>query len=372
MLTARSVGAAPRRTLARCGNAVCAAHGQCRGRAIRMRTIWVISDGAAGNRRQALALAAALGGPVRELQLRPRAPWRWFGPRLALGGAYVWGAQGYAALTPPWPPLAIGCGRHAALATRLLRRFSRGLTRTVQILDPRAPPRYWDLVIAPRHDALAGGNVLAPLGSLHPVDATWLADARAAWVEMARLPPPRTGVLLGGPRRGVALDARWQARCAAVLRGLLAGGGSALVVASRRTPPGLADAIARALPGVPVRLWRDARDGANPYPGVLAWADRLLVSPDSVNMLSEAAATGVPVHTVLAAPLPPRLARFHAALRAGGWLVEPGAPRAAAMPLRETAAIAQQVRQRLGWDLAPAGHGGDGSGTVLEEPQSGE
>ncbi|MDE3140203.1 MAG: mitochondrial fission ELM1 family protein, partial [Pseudomonadota bacterium] len=97
----------------------------------------------------------------------------------------------------------------------------------------------------------------------------------------------------------------------------------------------------------PRQVWHGAVDGINPYPGVLAWSDRLLVSPDSVNMLSEAAACGVPLHTVVSAPLPPRLARFHAALRAGGWLLDADAAYGAPAPLRETAAIAARVRDIL-------------------------
>ena len=68
------------------------------------------------------------------------------------------------------PALAIGCGRQAALATRLLR--ARG-SQAVQILDPRIDPRHWDLVIAPEHDTLRGDNVIPTLGSLHPVDDLW-------------------------------------------------------------------------------------------------------------------------------------------------------------------------------------------------------
>ncbi|NCT88986.1 nucleoside-diphosphate sugar epimerase, partial [Stenotrophomonas acidaminiphila] len=43
---------------------------------------WTITDGRAGNVRQAVALASALrlGGQQR-LQLAPRAPWRWLAPR---------------------------------------------------------------------------------------------------------------------------------------------------------------------------------------------------------------------------------------------------------------------------------------------------
>ncbi|MHB1284649.1 MAG: mitochondrial fission ELM1 family protein, partial [Metallibacterium scheffleri] len=264
-----------------------------------MHSIWVISDGAAGNRRQALALAAALGGAARELMLRPRAPWSWLAPRVAAGGLLAWDRRARAQLAPPWPGLVIGCGRQAALATRQLREIGGGSCRSVQILDPRCDTRHWDVVIAPRHDGLRGANVLAPLGSLHPIDTAWLADARAAWQHFAHLPAPRIGVLLGGPRRGVALDAAWRSALGATLRALLRQGGSVLITASQRTPTGMVDACLQAIGERPRQVWHGAGDGINPYPGVLAWSDRLLVSPDSVNMLSEAAACGVPLHTVV-------------------------------------------------------------------------
>lgn len=322
-----------------------------------MQDAWVITDGSAGNQRQALALAQALGVHARTLTLAPRPPWSWLAPRLTLGGRLAWPALQRAALTPPWPALAIGCGRDAALATRLLRGLSQGTCRSVQILDPRAPPRYWDLLIAPRHDGLVGTNVLNPLGSLHPVDAEWLAAGREAYAEFAALPRPRLALLLGGPRRGIALDTAWTDALIAGLRSrLVRHGGSVLLSASRRTPPALVAAISDALTGVPGVRWRGAADGCNPYPGLLAWADRVIVSPDSVNMLSEAAAIGVPVHTLTLAPLPRRLTRFHAALRAGGWLADlddDSAP--PAQPLREAAAIAAEVARRLDLDVA---HGG--------------
>jgi mitochondrial fission protein ELM1 len=40
----------------------------------------------------------------------------------------------------------------------------------------------------------------------------------------------------------------------------------------------------------------DAGDGATPYADILAMADAVLVTADSVNMMGEAAATGAPVH----------------------------------------------------------------------------
>jgi len=313
-------------------------------------TCWVVTDHAAGNQRQALALAAALGLAPRHLLLEARAPWSWLAPHLAAGSRYALPPAQRAAFAPPWPRLAIGCGRQAALWTRRLRALSGGSCYTVQILDPRMAPDHWDTVIAPRHDGLAGPNVIDPLGSLNPVDDAWLAEARARWPQLGQLPSPRVGVLLGGPRRGIDLDADCADALARRLRDhCQAQAGSLLVVASRRTPDAVAEAFRRHVrAAVPGLFWRNDDDGPNPYAGVLAWSDALVVTPDSVNMLSEACAVGCPVHTFASAPLPARIARFHQALRQRGLLHDLGeSVPVQAPPLRETAAVAALVRARM-------------------------
>jgi mitochondrial fission protein ELM1 len=147
---------------------------------------WVITDEAAGNQRQALALAEYLKLPIRHLILQPRAPWSWLAPRLTLAGMWALNPDGRALLAPPWPLVAIGCGRTAALFTRMLRGLSQGHCHTVQILDPRIASSHWDTVIAPRHDQAEGPNVLTPLGSLNTIDDAWLADGRQSCPHFAR------------------------------------------------------------------------------------------------------------------------------------------------------------------------------------------
>jgi Predicted nucleoside-diphosphate-sugar epimerase len=171
---------------------------------------WTITDGRAGNVRQAVALASALRlGGVRRLQLEPRAPWRWAAPRQLPGMDDGYGPAFSNLLQMP-PALAIGCGRQAAAALRRLR--PRG-TRTVQILDPRIDPRHWDLVVVPEHDRLRGANVLTLLGSLNPVDDNWLAAGRAAFAAFEALPAPRTALLVGGPTEHAPWTAAASCRC---------------------------------------------------------------------------------------------------------------------------------------------------------------
>lgn len=308
------------------------------------RTAWVISDGAAGNERQALALASALGASARVLALPLRAPWAWFAPRRLLGGRLALAPRDRAGFESPWPDVAIGCGRSAALLTRMLRGLSRGGCYTVQILDPRVDPRHWDAVVAPRHDRLEGANVLTTLGSLNLIDDVWLASGRDAFPDFATLPRPRVALLVGGPRRGIDFDTALSQRLADTVR-MAAQGGSVLATTSRRTPAAFSATLRDQLAAFPGTFWNG--EGTNPYPGLLGWADRIVATPDSVNMLSEACATGVPVHTATVASLPDKLARFHAALREQGLLTDPGDTRAAVPPLRETQTVAAQLRERI-------------------------
>ncbi len=305
-----------------------------------------VSDGRAGNARQAVALARALDAAAGDFMLEPRAPWRWCAPRRLPGDDAAFG-DGFAALLGRPPALAVGCGRQAALATRLLRE--RG-ARVVQALDPRLAPSHWDVVVAPEHDRLRGDNVVTLLGSLNPVDDAWLERARAEFPAPAELAGPRVAFLVGGPTAQARYDRRELTAWIEAIDAILArDGGTLMVSASRRTPPGFRARLRERCAKRAALLWLDAGDGENPYPGLLAWADRIVCTPDSVNMLSEAAATRAPVHVADPGIAQGRLRTFVDALSARGRIRPLDAALApfAVEPLRETARVAAEVRRRL-------------------------
>src|SRR3546814_14692136 len=95
--------------------------------------------------------------------------------------------------------------------------------------------------------------------------------------------------------------------------------------------------------------WRDDGDGPNPYPGLLAWADRIVCSADSVNMVSEACATRAPVFVFEPGRVTGRPRRFLDALLARGRIRAMDATLAAfdVEPLRETERVAAEIRGRL-------------------------
>lgn len=302
-----------------------------------------VTDGHAGNRRQAEALASALGhADAPHITLTPSWLARGLAPRRFPGAAHALGDELAQVLSSP-PGIVIGCGRQAALATRLLRDAG---SRSIQILDPRIDARHWGRVIVPTHDPLRGDNVIPMLGSLHDVDDLWLAQARSDFPQLADIPASRIALLVGGPSKHWSMDdAAFDAALASLQQTALTAGGSLLVTASRRTPAAW-QAMLRA--STATLVWRDDHDGPNPYRGLLGWADAIVCTADSVNMLSEASATNVPVHVLGANRLQGRPRVFLDALLASGRVRMLDASLAAfpVTPLRETSRVAEQLQ---GW-----------------------
>ena len=76
---------------------------------------WILTDGAAGNANQAVALASALGLDARRIDLRWRGGWRMLAPHF-MPRDFRNAFSDSAGLQPPWPKVAIGCGRLGAAA----------------------------------------------------------------------------------------------------------------------------------------------------------------------------------------------------------------------------------------------------------------
>ncbi|MFZ5617927.1 MAG: mitochondrial fission ELM1 family protein [Pseudomonadota bacterium] len=326
----------------------------------RAPTCWVVTDGRAGIEAQALGLAEAIADrtplDVVRKRIRVRAPWGAL-PRAFLGDALSKLAPDSDGLDPPYPDLWIACGRASVPLTIAMKRKSPQ-TFTIQLQDPRAPSTLFDLVIAPAHDRLAGDNVFSIVGSTNRV-------ARKAFDRAT----PRAGggmnvaVLIGGSNRAFRLTPADAALIARQLAELSGTGAAISVTTSRRTPPAAAEALCKALKGVAQIIWRAGADDpkSNPYPAMLSDADFILVTEDSVNMATEAAATGKPVFVLRLrrkAFAPARkFDAFHESLRQRGvskffagrletWTYE---------PLDETARAADEAIRRWRESVSRAG-----------------
>jgi hypothetical protein len=277
---------------------------------------WVLHDGKAGMVSQTIGLAEATGLPFAEKRLAIRPPWRWLPPLLwpmplaAAGGA---GAR----LEPPWPDFVIGCGRNTAMPALAIRRASAGRTIAAQIQTPGVGRDEFDLLVVPAHDRPRGDRIVVTRGAVHRVTPARLAAERARFPDLAALPRPVVAVLLGGANKAYSLTLRRLADIADGLAAILRrSGGSALVTPSRRTGAEGLRLVRDRLAGLPAVVWDGAGD--NPYFAYLGLADAFLATADSVSMISEAAATGKPVHVLELDGGNAKFTRFHQSMRQAG------------------------------------------------------
>jgi uncharacterized protein len=262
---------------------------------------------------QALGLAEAVGFPFIEKSLTIRFPWTHLPPRLWF---FPFAATHHRPkLAPPWPQLVIGCGRNAAMPALAIRRASGGHTVAVQIQDPGIGE--FDLSVVPEHDGLRGPRVIVTRGAVHRVTPSRLAAETRRFPALAAMSRPILSVLIGGTNKAYRLTLRRMREIADAVGEILRNqGGSALLTPSRRTGAAGIALLRNRLNGLPAVIWDGA--GENPYFAFLALADAFLVTADSVSMISEAAATGKPVHILGLNGGNAKFVRFHAAMREAG------------------------------------------------------
>jgi mitochondrial fission protein ELM1 len=306
--------------------------------------VWVLHDGKAGMRSQALGLAEATGFRVMEKPLKIRPPWSILPPQLWPLARYAV-AGGKFQFAPPWPDAVIGCGRNTVIPALAVRRASGGRTIAAQVQDPRFGRDEFDLMVVPEHDRLRGPRVITTKGALHRITEEKLAAEARRFPELSALPRPILGVLIGGSNRAYRLTLdRLGTIADAIAASLRVTGGSVVLTPSRRTGEAGIALLRERLKDLPAAIWD--MTGDNPYFAYLAVADAFLVTADSVSMISEAAATGRPVHILGLDGGDAKFARFHQVMRDTG-ITRPFAGRVESWryaPLDDTARAGTALR----------------------------
>jgi mitochondrial fission protein ELM1 len=281
-------------------------------------TIWAVSDGRIGIEAQAMGLAEAVARERPASVAGVRIGWRFGLGRLPSALIPTLALKAHPPIAPPWPDIWIAAGRSSLPLSMRMRGWSGGRTFVVQTQDPGPAKPVLDLVIPPLHDEIEGDNVFPILGSptrLH--DAGMARGLERFGARFEPLPRPRAALIVGGKSNSHDLPAaRAREMAAQVAQAVRAAGGSVLVSFTRRTPAAARQALTEGLAGLPGWIWDGT--GENPYFAFLAAADVILVTEDSVNLATDAAATGKPVHVLAMEGGGRKFDRFHADLAARG------------------------------------------------------
>ncbi|MDD3287632.1 MAG: mitochondrial fission ELM1 family protein [Alphaproteobacteria bacterium] len=317
-------------------------------------TCWVVTEGKAGMENQCLGLAASLGLQPVVKRIRLRSPWRQLSPFLRLGLRFSFSSKGDP-ISPPWPDIIIASGRSGATAAMYVRNITmhmgdKARTFAVQIQNPVVEASHFDLLAVPRHDGLVGSRVITTRGSLHRVTPEMLcseAEKFAPLFECLHL--PRIAVVIGGSNSVYQLTPTEMKPLTEKLKALVKStGGSLMVTPSRRTGKDNLAVLQEGLKDVPSYIWN--MEGENPYYGMLGIADAIVVTGDSVNMVSEACSTGKPVYVVELAGGSEKFRLFHQTLRDDGFTrpFTGALEKWSYQPLNDVQLVANRVREIMG------------------------
>lgn len=256
-----------------------------------------------GTENQCLGVCDALGIVPDIKRISLRQPWKTLTPWLGFEQSFTFTKP----LIGPWPDLVIASGRKAVAASRYIKKKSGGKTFTVQIQDPKCAASNFDLVAVPYHDHMRGDNVIVTDGAPNRITFEKLERAKEKFSNLfAPLPAPRIAVLIGGNSRTHKMTPSIMQNLVAQLKGL---NGSLMITASRRTGEDNLRILQEGLKDTGAFIWDGV--GKNPYHGMLAWADHILVTSDSVSMISDAGTTGKPVHIIPLEGSSKRFNKFH-------------------------------------------------------------
>ena len=274
-----------------------------------MTNCWILTEtGLTGTQNQCVALARACGWEYTIKPIQLRQPWklltpwwRHFAP-MAL-------TRDSATLDAPWPDVVIASGRKAIAAALWVKKQSA--CKLIIVQSPVIKDDRFDLVVVPEHDRYNAPNAITITGALPVVTSQSIHAAKQEWQAIFDiLPTPRIAILIGGNSRAHRIDDRVAAQIQSQLVALADQGYGVMITCSRRTPAEYSEAWRNALSGRSHVYFWDGQ-GANPYQAMLGWADAIIVTEDSVSMMSEAIDTAKPVYLMRLAGGGRRLSVFH-------------------------------------------------------------
>ena len=312
-----------------------------------MTKIWVLADDRAGNVSQLLGIAEALGEPFERKDIRYN---RWVKLPNLIRGRTLWGLtpESKTVLREPGPDLVLSAGRRSFPVARYIRKHSGA--GIVQLMNPGAAG-FGEalLVVLPAHDRYRGRseNVLTVVGTPHRVTPNRLQTERNKWEPaFADYPHKRLALIVGGATKDKPFTVEMAHDLIDGVKKL--NPKSVLVTTSRRTPPEIVQILKENLPK-PCYFYQYGDSGENPYFGLLACADEIVVTGDSMSMCSECCAAGVPVHIFAPAEMmSEKHKRFHESLYRDGYAVPLGqaakVPKGSLNPAQE---IAQTIKEKL-------------------------
>ena len=255
---------------------------------------WVISDGTKGMENQSLALAKLLNINFELVKYNPP----YFLKKFPLiRKLFISSVKDHLLKNKSPPSFIITTGKRMAGVSIALKFILKDRVKNIHIQNPKLPFEYFDLLLIPEHDNITAKNVIQTKGALTFFNFNELNKFQEREINLIKRSKKNLVLLMigGNSKRYKPKNFDYYHLSMKVLEATKNLNCKLLVLLSRRTPLKAAKILNYSFIKHDENFQIVTSTEQNPYPEILQIADYIIVTSDSVNMVSETATLPIPL-----------------------------------------------------------------------------
>ena len=255
---------------------------------------WVISDGTKGMENQSLALAKLLNINFELVKYNPP----YFLKKFPLiRKLFISSVKDHLLKNKSPPSFIITTGKRMAGVSIALKFILKDRVKNIHIQNPKLPFEYFDLLLIPEHDNITAKNVIQTKGALTFFNFNELNKFQEREINLIKGSKKNLVLLMigGNSKRYKPKNFDYYHLSMKVLEATKNLNCKLLVLLSRRTPLKAAKILNYSFIKHDENFQIVTSSEQNPYPEILQIADYIIVTSDSVNMVSETATLPIPL-----------------------------------------------------------------------------
>ena len=189
------------------------------------------------------------------------------------------------------PDLIISCGRKSVVPSIFLKKKNPKIF-TIHIQDPKVNLRNFDAIVCPEHDSLEGDNIYISKGAIHYITTSEIIKAKSYLVDKIKS-DKIVSLILGGPNKYYKFDKNQLVTIFNTIKSkFVSKGYKIIVIPSMRTPREIIDLATKE---IGESGYVENKVDKQAYLSAYALAEYIVVTCDSISMISEAATSGKPI-----------------------------------------------------------------------------
>ena len=189
--------------------------------------------------------------------------------------------------------IVISCGRKSVIPSIFLKKKYRNKIVNIHIQDPKVSLKNFDFIVVPEHDNLVGENVLQSKGAIHYLQENELEKSKN-YLKSEIKKEKLVTLIMGGPNKYYDYNDEDIDKIFKKIKENFINNGYQLVfIPSMRTPQIIIDKAKNYYNENQIIITSVDK---NAYLSSLKLSDHIVVTCDSISMISEAAITGKPIY----------------------------------------------------------------------------